>query len=67
MSEKCDSVESGCNWGCGVAIGALIALTFFSSCARDIAYNIERGRQEAITKGEQERLELHKSTDAEKK
>ena len=56
MSEKCDSTEGGCNWGCCAVIGVLIALSVFSSCVRDIAYNIERGRKEAITNGDRERL-----------
>jgi hypothetical protein len=58
MSEEYDSVESGCNWGCGAVIGVLIALSMFGSFARDITYDIEHGRQEAITNGE--RLEMQR-------
>jgi len=39
-------------------IAVLLALTFFGGCARDIAHNIEQGRQDAITEGVKERHQL---------
>ena len=53
--------EDGCSFGCGFALAVLFILTLFGSCAKDIARNIEEGRQEAITKAERERMEMRKA------
>lgn len=57
--------EDGCSFGCGFALAVLFILTVFGSCVKDIARNIEEGRQEAITKAERERLEMQKAYSSE--